>query len=34
MELRFDKLIKTILNEYQVIDVNKYFIKMETNKDI
>lgn len=33
MELRFDKL-KTILNEYQVIDVNKYFIKMETNKDI
>lgn len=33
MELRFDKL-KTIINEYQVIDVNKYFIKMETNKDI
>lgn len=33
MELKFDKL-KTIINEYQVIDVNKYFIKMETNKDI
>lgn len=31
MELKFDKL-KTIIN--QVIDVNKYFIKMETNKDI
>lgn len=34
MELKFDKLIKTILNEYQVIDVNKYFIKIETNEDI
>lgn len=34
MELKFYKLIKTILNEYQVIDVNKYFIKMETNEDI
>lgn len=34
MELKFDKLIKTILNEYQIIDVNKYFIKMETNEDI
>lgn len=33
MELKFDKL-KTIINEYQVIDINKYFIKMETNKDI
>lgn len=33
MELKFNKL-KTIINEYQVIDVNKYFIKMETNEDI